>query len=54
MYDQEFESLKFLELKYRMVDHKIQPSCRIGSNGEIRSPFFNLRKFEKLEKSTGE
>ena len=54
MNDEEFESLKFLELKYRMGDEIIQPFWRIGSHQQIRSPLFNLRKFQKIEKSTGE
>ena len=52
MDDEEFGSLKFLKLKYRRGDQRIQPFCRIGSPQEIRSPLFNLRKFEKTEKST--
>ena len=52
--DEEFGSLKFLKLKYRRGDQIIQPFCRIGSPLEIRSPLFNLRKFEKTEKSTPE
>ena len=52
--DEEFESFKFRELKYRRGDQIIQPFCRIGSHQEIRSPLFNLRKFQKIEKSAGE
>ena len=52
--DEEFGSLQFLKLKYRRGDQIIQPFCRIGSPQEIRSPLFNLRKFEKTEKSTAE
>ena len=52
--DKEFGSLKFLKLKYTRGDQIIQPFCRIGSPQEIRSPLFNLRKFEKTEKSTAE
>ena len=51
---EEFGSLKFLKLKYTRSDKIIQPFCRIGSPQEIRSPLFNLRKFEKTEKSTAE
>ena len=51
---EEFGSIKFLKLKYRRGDQIIQPFCRIGSPQEIRSPLFNLRKFEKTEKSTAE
>ena len=54
MNDKEFGSLKFLKLKYRRGDQIIQPFCRIGSPGEIRSPLFNLTKFKKAEKSTAE
>ena len=52
--DEEFGWLKFLKLKYRRGDQIVQPFCRIGSTQEIRSPLFNLRKFEKTEKSTAE
>ena len=52
--DEEFGSLKFLKLKYRRGDQIIEPFCRIGSPQEISSPIFNLRKFEKTEKSTAE
>ena len=51
---EEFGSIKFLKLKYRRGDQIIQPFCRIGSPQEIMSPLFNLRKFEKNEKSTSE
>ena len=54
MNDEEFESFKFLELKYRRGDEIIQPFCRIGSAQEIRLPFFNLKKFQKTEKNIGE
>ena len=54
MNDEEFESLKFLEWKYRKGNQIIQPFCRIGSPQEIRSPLFNFREFQKNEKSTGE
>ena len=54
MNDEELGCLKFLNLKYRRVDQIIQPFCRIGSTQEIKSPLFNLRKFQKIEKSTGE
>ena len=52
--DEEFGWLKFLKLKYRRGEQIIQPFCRIGSPQEIKSPFFNLRKFEKTEKSNAE
>ena len=35
-------------------DQIIQAFCRIGSSQEIRTPLFNLRKFQKPEKSTAE
>ena len=54
MNDEEIGSFKLLKLKYRRGDQIIQPFCRIGSPQEIRSPLFNLRKFQKIEKSTGE
>ena len=54
MNDEEFDSVKFLELKYRRGDQIIQPFCRIGSPQEIRSPLFNLMSFQKAEKSTAE
>ena len=54
MIDEEFESLKFLELKYWRGDQIIQPFCKIASHQEIRSLLFNLRKFQKIEKSRGE
>ena len=52
--DEEFGSLQLLKLKYRRGDQIIQPFCRIGSPQQIRSPLFNLRKFEKTEKSTAD
>ena len=52
--DEEFGSLKLLKWKYRRGHQIIQPLCRIGSPQEISSPIFNLRKFEKTEKSTAE
>ena len=54
MNDQEFGSFKFLKLKYRRGDQIIQPFCRIGYPQEYRCPLFNLRKFQKAEKSTVE
>ena len=54
MNDEEFESFKFLKLKYRRGDQIFKPFCRIGSHQEISSPLFNLRKFQKIDKSTGE
>ena len=44
----------FLKLKYRRGDHIIQLFYRIGSPQEINSPLFDLRKFEKTEKSTAQ
>ena len=49
--DKEFGSLKFLKLKYRRGDQIIHPFCRVGFPQEIRSPLFNLTKFQKAEKS---
>ena len=54
MNDEEFGCFKFLELKYRRGDQIIQPFCRIGSHQQIRSPLFNLKKFQKIDKSIGE
>ena len=54
MNDKEFESLKSLELKYRRGNQIIQSFCRIGSAPEIRSPLFNLKKFQNTDKSIGE
>ena len=54
MNDGEFGCFKFLELKYRRGDQIIKPFCRIGSHQEISCPLFNLRKFQKIEKSSGE
>ena len=54
MNDDEFGSLKFLKLKYRRGDEIIQLFWRIVSSQEMRSPLFNLRKFQKAEKSTAE
>ena len=50
--DEEFGWLKFLKLKYRRGDQIIQAFCRIGSPKKFCAPSFNLRKFEKTEKST--
>ena len=52
--DKELRSLKFLKLKYRKGDQIIQPFCTTSSHQEIRSPVFNLKKFQKIDKSTGE
>ena len=54
MNDKEFKSLKFKALKYRKGHQIIQPFCRIASQQELRSPSFNLRKFQKIEKCSGE
>ena len=48
------ESFKFPELKYRRRDQIIHLFCRIDSPQKIMSPLFHLRKFQKIEKSTGE
>ena len=50
----EFGSFKFLKFKYIREVQIIQLFWRIGSPQEIRSPLFNLRKFQKLQKSTAE
>ena len=47
-------AFKFIKLKYRMGDQLFKPFCRIGYPQEIRFPLFNLRKFQKPEKSTAE
>ena len=47
-YDKDFGSSKLLKLKYRRGDQIIQPFCRTGSLQEIKSPIFNLWKFEKV------
>ena len=54
MNDEEFGSLKLLKLKYRRGNQIIQLFCRIASPQEIRSPLFNLQKFQKSEKSIPE
>ena len=54
MNDKEFGCFKFLKLEQRRGDQIIQPFYRIDSHQEITSPLFNLRKFPKIEKSTGE
>ena len=51
--DEEFEYLKLLKLKYRKGEQIIQTFCRIGAP-EIRSIFFNLRKFKNSEEITPE
>ena len=50
MNGEEFGSLKSLKLKYRREDQIIQPFSRIGFPQEVRSPLFNLRKFQKAKK----
>ena len=50
MNDEEFGSFKFLKLKYRRGEQIIQLFCRIGFPEEIRSPLFNLKKFQKAKK----
>ena len=52
MNEEEFRPSKLLKLKYKREDQINQLFCRIGSPQEIRSPLFNLRKFEKPDKST--
>ena len=48
--DEEFDSVKFQELKYRRGGPNNQAFCRIGCSQEIRSPLFNFKKFRKLKK----
>ena len=50
MNGKEFESFKVLKLKYSRGDEIIQLFSKIYSPQEIRSPLFNLKKFEKLQK----
>ena len=50
--DKKFGSFKLVKLKYRRGDQIIQPLWKIASSQEIRSPLFNLNKFQKPEKST--
>ena len=54
MNNEELGSFKFLKLKHSRGDQIIQPFCRIGCPQEIRSPLFNLTKFQNTEKSTAE
>ena len=54
MNDEEFGSLKLLQLKCRRGDQIIQPFCRISSPQEIRSTLFNLYKFQKFGKGIPE
>ena len=42
------------EMQKEEGDRVTQPFCKIGSHQEIRSPLLNLRKFQKIEKSTDE
>ena len=54
MNDEEFGSKKILNFKYKRGDQIIHTFCKIGSPGEIRSPLFNLWKFQDSEKSIPE
>ena len=54
MNDKEFESFKFLELKYKRDDEVILPFCRISSLQEIRFSRFTLKKFLKSQRGTVE
>ena len=54
MNTKEFGSFKFLKLKYRRGDQISQSFCKIGSPRQVKSPLFNLGKFQKTEKSTVE
>ena len=42
------------KFKYRRRDQMIQPFCRIGSPQEIKLTLFNLKTFQKSEKSVTE
>ena len=52
--DDEFWSIKLLNLKYRRVDQIIQTFCKTGSPQKLGPPLFNLWKFQDAEKSTPE
>ena len=52
MNEEKFGSLKLLKLIYKRSDQAFQLFCRIGCRQVIRSPPFNLWKFEKSDKST--
>ena len=49
--DKKFGSIKLLKFKYRRGDQIIQIFCKIWFPPEIRSPLFNLRKFQDCEES---
>ena len=51
MNEEEIASRKILKLKYRRGDQILQTFCKIGSLPDIRSPLFNLRKFQDSEES---
>ena len=48
--DEEFGSLKFLKLKYRRGDQRIQPFWRIGSPKKLGPPSLIWENFKKLTK----
>ena len=52
MNDKEFGSRKLLKLKYRSGEQIIKTFYKIGSPPEIRSPLFNLQKFQDSEETT--
>ena len=54
MNDEKFASFRLLKLKYRRGNQIILPFCSTVSPKEMRSPFFNLRKFQNLDKRTAE
>ena len=54
MNEEEFGFRKLLKLRYKREDQIIKTFSKIGFPPEIRSPFFNLQKFQNSEKITPE
>ena len=54
MNDEEFGSRKFLKFKYREADQIIQPFRELVPPKKLYPPLFNLKQFQKIEKSTAE
>ena len=54
MNDQKFGFFKFLKLKYRRGDQKFSFSAQLVPLQKLGPPLFNLRKFQKPQKSTAE
>ena len=54
MYDKEFGSLKLLKLKYRRGGPNNSDFLQNWFPPEIRSPIFNLQKFQKSQKPSRE